>query len=113
VSVSEGGQAIVGNVTQAARESAPEKAAKASPALSHSKEPRMTIIDGERERAPWGCGNARKAAVLDARRCTRIGGTARQSKRSQARIVSREAIEERRQVQALIRRSRRLVQEIE
>jgi len=44
VSVSEGGQAIVGNVTQTAREPAPEKAADALPALGHSIEPPMPIV---------------------------------------------------------------------
>ncbi len=45
VSVSEGGQAIVGNVTQAARVTAPEK----TPALTHAPKP---SILGEAERAP-------------------------------------------------------------
>jgi hypothetical protein len=51
VSVSEGGQAIVGNVTQAARGAAPENATNSPPALSHSKEPPMAII-GETARVP-------------------------------------------------------------
>ncbi len=52
VSVSEGGQAIVGNVTQAAaRETALEKAANSPPALSNAQERPMEII-GEAERAP-------------------------------------------------------------
>jgi hypothetical protein len=52
VSVSEGGQAIVGNVTQAAaRETALEKAANSPPALSNAQERPMAII-GEAERAP-------------------------------------------------------------
>ena len=51
VSVSEGGQAIVGNVTQAAREPAPEKTAKSVPALTDAQQIPMTII-GEPERAP-------------------------------------------------------------
>jgi len=44
VSVSDGGQAIVGNVTQAARETAPEKPANASPALTDGQKPAMTIL---------------------------------------------------------------------
>lgn len=47
VSVSEGGQAIVGNVTQAARRTTPEK----TPALTDARKPPMSII-GEPERAP-------------------------------------------------------------
>jgi hypothetical protein len=60
VSVSEGGQAIVGNVTHAARETASEMAANSTPALSHSKEAPMPIIDGERERAPAAAGRGQK-----------------------------------------------------
>jgi hypothetical protein len=48
VSVSEGGQAIVGNVTQAARETAKKKAAAPPPALPHSQTPAMPIL-GEPE----------------------------------------------------------------
>ena len=44
VSVSEGGQAIVGNVTQAPRETAPDKAAASPPALANSQMPAMTIV---------------------------------------------------------------------
>jgi hypothetical protein len=44
VSVSEGGQAIVGNVTQASRETAPNKAAPSPPALAHSQTPAMPIV---------------------------------------------------------------------
>jgi len=50
VSVREGGQAIVGNVTQAGRETAPEKPANASPALTDGQKPAMTMI-GEPARA--------------------------------------------------------------
>ena len=51
VSVSEGGQAIVGNVTQAPRENMPEKAAPA--ALTHSPGATMPMAakSGKRERA--------------------------------------------------------------
>jgi hypothetical protein len=59
VSVSEGGQAIVGNVTQTAHGAAPEKAANSTPALSHSKEPPMAII-GEPTRVPVASERARK-----------------------------------------------------
>jgi hypothetical protein len=44
VSVSEGGQAIVGNVTQNPRETASEKAPLSPPALTHSKVPAMEIV---------------------------------------------------------------------
>ncbi len=49
VSVSEGGQAIVGNVTQGTRETAPEKPATLSPALTDAQKPAMTI-SGKPER---------------------------------------------------------------
>ncbi len=51
VSVSEGGQAIVGNVTQAGRETTPENPANSTPALTDGQKPPMTII-GEPSRAP-------------------------------------------------------------
>ena len=51
VSVSEGGQAIVGNVTQAARETAPEKPTDTTPAVTDARKPAMTIV-GEPARAP-------------------------------------------------------------
>ena len=50
-SVGEGGQAIVGNGTQAVRDTAPEMAAKSLPALTDAQQTRMTIV-GEPERAP-------------------------------------------------------------
>jgi hypothetical protein len=50
-SVGERGQAIEGNGTQAARDIAPEKAAKSPPALTDAQQTRMTIV-GEPERAP-------------------------------------------------------------
>jgi hypothetical protein len=66
VSVGQGGQAIVGNVTpaarEAARETAPEKAANLTPALSHSKEPPMTII-GDAKRAPVASERSRKVLL--------------------------------------------------
>ncbi|HET7021289.1 MAG TPA: hypothetical protein VFI58_11285 [Xanthobacteraceae bacterium] len=51
VSVSEGGQAIVGNVTQTQRETARAKAANSPPALPNAQEPPMPIL-GERATAP-------------------------------------------------------------
>jgi hypothetical protein len=52
VSVTEGGQAIVGNVTQAQRENVPGKAAASPPlALSNSNVLPMPIIDESKERA--------------------------------------------------------------
>ena len=47
VSVSDGGQAIVGNVTQASRETAAEQVAKTAPQLTHAKEAAMTILGAE------------------------------------------------------------------
>jgi hypothetical protein len=49
VSVSEGGQAIVGNVTQAARDSAKERPANGAPALGEGRQPTKPIV-GERDR---------------------------------------------------------------
>jgi hypothetical protein len=45
VSVSEGGQAIVGHVTQNSREPAPENTPSSPPALSHSPAPPMKVIE--------------------------------------------------------------------
>jgi hypothetical protein len=59
VSVGEGGQAIVGNVTQAPRETAREKAAKSLPALTEGQQTPMTII-GEPEAAPSPLRRSRK-----------------------------------------------------
>lgn len=59
VSVSEGGQAIVGNVTQAARETAPEKPANLTPAVTDAQKPAMTVID-EPECAPVPLGGRQK-----------------------------------------------------
>jgi hypothetical protein len=44
VSVSEGGQAIVGHVTQAAHQTGRDKAAASPPALTHSQTPAMPIV---------------------------------------------------------------------
>ena len=51
VSVSEGGQEIVGNITQAARETAPDKAATSAPALTDARMAAMPII-GNQEPTP-------------------------------------------------------------
>jgi hypothetical protein len=51
VSVSEGGQAIVGNVTQAARETARDKAASSPRALPNAQQSPMPIV-GERASSP-------------------------------------------------------------
>jgi hypothetical protein len=51
VSVSEGGQAIVGNVTQAPREAARDKAANSPPALPNAQKSPMPIL-GERATSP-------------------------------------------------------------
>jgi hypothetical protein len=50
VSVSEGGQAIVGNVTQAARETTPKKPGNSTPALTDAQKSPLTIL-GEPARA--------------------------------------------------------------
>jgi hypothetical protein len=52
VSVAEGGQAIVGNVTQAPRENGQEKAATPPPALTDTNVIPMPITDESKERAP-------------------------------------------------------------
>jgi hypothetical protein len=53
VSVSDGGQAIVGNVTQNPRETAPDKASSSTPALAHSKvAPMETLDEAPRNAAP-------------------------------------------------------------
>jgi hypothetical protein len=44
VSVSEGGQAIVGNVTQSPRGPAADEARSSAPALSHARTPPMTVL---------------------------------------------------------------------
>jgi hypothetical protein len=46
VSVNEGGQAIVGNVTHAARQTAPEKVVDSAPTLSDAREPPMPVVGG-------------------------------------------------------------------
>ena len=51
VSVSEGGQAIVGNVTRSVRETAPDKAATSPPSLSDA---RIAPTDGWQSRAYAG-----------------------------------------------------------
>jgi hypothetical protein len=50
VSVEEGGQAIVGNVTQSQREPAPEKVAASQPALTDARIVPMPIIEERTER---------------------------------------------------------------
>jgi hypothetical protein len=50
VSVSEGGQAIVGNVTHAARETTPAKVVDSPPGLSDARQPSMALVGvSERE----------------------------------------------------------------
>jgi hypothetical protein len=51
VSVSEGGQAIVGNVTHATHQTEPEHPASATPALTDRRQPAMTVLTNN-ERAP-------------------------------------------------------------
>jgi hypothetical protein len=62
VSVSEGGQAIVGNVTQTARELGPERAADAPPALSHSKDPPMPLVGASERGAVSGGARSKSSA---------------------------------------------------
>jgi hypothetical protein len=45
VSVGEGGQAIVGNVTQATPQAASKQASDTPPALTDARQPAMPIID--------------------------------------------------------------------
>lgn len=52
VSVSQGGQAIVGNVTQTTRDTALEKPAEQTPALTDARQPTMPIIEPKRARVP-------------------------------------------------------------
>jgi hypothetical protein len=53
VSVGDGGQAIVGNVTQNPRETAPDKASSSTPALAHSKvAPMKTLDEAPRKATP-------------------------------------------------------------
>ena len=59
VSVSEGGQAIVGNVTQAPREAARDKAGSSPPALPNAQQSPMPILG---ERAPSPVPLKRKSA---------------------------------------------------
>jgi hypothetical protein len=59
VSVSEGGQAIVGNVTQAPPKTPLEKTANSLPALTDAQQTPMTIT-GEPERAPAPVRRSRK-----------------------------------------------------
>jgi hypothetical protein len=59
VAVSEGGQAIVGNVTQAARETAPDKAATSPPALTDARMAPMPMLN-KQERAPVALPCAQK-----------------------------------------------------
>ena len=59
VSVSEGGQAIVGNVTQAARETMLDKAATSAPVLTDARMAPMPMIDNQ-ERAPVGLPRRQK-----------------------------------------------------
>lgn len=50
VSVSDGGQAIVGNVTHAVRETAPDKAVTSTPALTDASTAPMPIVGERKER---------------------------------------------------------------
>jgi hypothetical protein len=59
VSVNEGGQAIVGNVTQAAGKTAPQQPANSAPALTDAQKPAMTII-GKQEPAPTAISRKKK-----------------------------------------------------
>jgi hypothetical protein len=61
VSVREGGQAILGNVTQAARETAPDRSATSPPALTDARMAPMPMVDNQ-ERAPVASRRKRKDA---------------------------------------------------
>jgi hypothetical protein len=60
VSVSEGGQAIVGNVARAAAETAPEKIAEARPAITDSQQQTSITMTSEPEREPAPIQRGRK-----------------------------------------------------
>jgi hypothetical protein len=60
VNVSEGGQAIVGNVTQGQRDMAPNGAAAPGLALSHDKTPPMPIIESKEAVPARAPRNAKK-----------------------------------------------------
>ena len=151
VSVAEGGQAIVGNVTQAQRENVPGKAAASPPlALTNANVLPMPIMDESKEQRPrcqgganqpndrritnatrGPCFPARAAAPRPARagpaghrvqgkkRCRMHGGAPgsgapRGNKNALKHgLYTRDAIEERRQLRALMRQSRMLIQDIE
>jgi hypothetical protein len=59
VSVSEGGQAIVGNVSQAAGKTEPQAPENSSPAVTYAQKPAMTIL-GKPERAPVALRRGKK-----------------------------------------------------
>ena len=59
VSVGEGGQAIVGNVTQAAREAVPQKSAEKTRALTNARQPAMPMIENP-ERVPTAARRRQK-----------------------------------------------------
>ena len=52
VSVSEGGQAIVGNVTQNPRETAADSATSSAPVVSHSQRPAMELVGQSSRKVP-------------------------------------------------------------
>jgi hypothetical protein len=52
VTVSEGGQAIVGNVTQGQRAGAPDKAAASPPPLADARTAPVLSIDESKKQAP-------------------------------------------------------------
>jgi hypothetical protein len=63
VSVNEGGQAIVGNVTHAERESEREPPSKTPPLVPFEPRPAMAVIDRDGEREPIPMERIRKAQV--------------------------------------------------
>ena len=66
VSISDGGQAIVGNVTQASRETAAEQVAKTAPQLTHAKETPMPIL-GAQANEPTAVAVPRRGVKSDGR----------------------------------------------
>jgi hypothetical protein len=145
VSVSEGGQAIVGNVTQAASKTASEKPANETPALTDARQAPMIKTKRVRrlrhsgtERMPSDhlrntgpmlssqrCGAKTRSGkpckspgVSGKRRCRMHGGApgsgAPRGNKNALKHgrYTREALEARRQLRALLRQSRMLIQRV-
>ena len=102
VSVSEGGQAIVGNVTQGPRETARDKIPASPPAITDARMQPMAIVG---ERAPHGKKRCRMHGSAPGSGAPRGNQNARKHG-----LFTKIAIEERRQARALVRQSLKLLQ---